>query len=242
VLRLPRVAEADVVAVLKAAHRRGPATLLYEAAHEAGLGREELFARASATFLGFCAGNLCDDLIDGDCTYLSPAVRCGPGVQCLLQQLWASRLLAAGVPPAAVEWAFSELAIAAAYEQLEAHTTRWDAATYREIGEGSAGRQWAADLRLLWAGTRLETSAATCGRDAAVLGHVHEDRTSDDGRFTSLSEDDRAEVLAWAAEAADRLASRGLRFTSLVLAAVAPTVAAAHGSRRGASSPTIAGP
>ena len=86
-LQLPDEARRDVVAALHAAGLPPLMQFLYEAGHEVGLSAETLRARATAAFLFFAAGNLADDLVDGDVDYLDPPVRLGPTVQFLLQHL-----------------------------------------------------------------------------------------------------------------------------------------------------------
>src|SRR5690349_9730988 len=89
-LELPDEARRDVLAALDAAQRHPVTQLLYEAAHEAALPREAMLARAAGVFCTFAAGNLADDLVDGDCTYFDaahPATRIAPTVQFLLQNL-----------------------------------------------------------------------------------------------------------------------------------------------------------
>src|SRR5690349_1576914 len=85
-LGLPEQAEQDVVTALEAA-QPGPLGLLYEAGMESGLRREMLLARGTGIFLSFAAGNLADDLCDGDCSYYPQPLKVGPYVQFLLQNL-----------------------------------------------------------------------------------------------------------------------------------------------------------
>ena len=96
-LALPEQAERDVVAALEAAHP-GPLALLYEAGVEAGLAREALLSRGTGIFLSFAAGNLADDLSDGECTYYARPSQVGPYVQFLLQNLAWSTLARAECP------------------------------------------------------------------------------------------------------------------------------------------------
>src|SRR5262245_38647406 len=85
-LALPDLVQEHLLAVVEAG-RPGPLPLLNEAAYEAGLPREEILTRCTGIFLSFCAGNLADDLMDGDCTYLDPPAKLGPCLQFLVQNL-----------------------------------------------------------------------------------------------------------------------------------------------------------
>ncbi|WNZ62436.1 class I SAM-dependent methyltransferase [Myxococcus sp. MxC21-1] len=156
-LGLPEVSERDVLAALEAA-QPGPLSLFYEAGAEAGLPREALMARGAGLFLSFSAGNLADDLIDGECTYHDPPIRVGPCVQFILQNLAFATLCGAQaqLPGPVLEEAVRTLAVAAGPQALEVRASDWTAPLFRQVAEGIAGQQWAAYLRVLWAGTVLE--------------------------------------------------------------------------------------
>src|SRR4051812_7396710 len=85
--RLPEVSERDVLAALEAG-RPGPMPFLYAAGVESGLPEQNFLARAAGIYIGFCAGNLADDLSDGDCTYLIEPSRIGPCTQLTLHTLF----------------------------------------------------------------------------------------------------------------------------------------------------------
>ena len=89
---LPEVSQEDLLAALKAG-RPGPLAFLYEAGAEASLPHQQLLTRAAAIYFFFCAGNLADDLSDGDCTYLAEPSRLGPCTQLTLQNLFFHTLL-----------------------------------------------------------------------------------------------------------------------------------------------------
>lgn len=205
---LPELAERDVLVALEAG-QPGPLPFLYEAGAEAGLPREVLMPRAVGLFFSFCAGNLADDVIDGDCTYYAEPLRVAPYVQFTLQNLaWAT--LARVVPAEALARGAAALVAAAGPQALEVRTREWTAPVYREVAEGIAGQQWAAYLRLLWAGTPLEEHAVA-GRHLGVAAHVAEDVRSEDARFFGMPPAHRREVLAWAREAAEEVRRRELR-------------------------------
>src|SRR5437870_2748803 len=84
--QLPNVSQRDLLAALEAG-RPGPLEFLYDAGAEAGVPHQKLLTRATAIYFNFCAGNLADDLMDSDCTYLSEPFRLGPCVQYILQTL-----------------------------------------------------------------------------------------------------------------------------------------------------------
>jgi hypothetical protein len=211
-LPLPDEARSDVLCTLEAA-RPGPLPLLYEAGAEAGLSRQPLLDRTCALFLGFAAGSLADDLIDGDADYFADPARRGPCLQYLLQNLCFAWLLESGVPAEALRRAGVELAVAAGQQHVELRTTTWSAPLYRSVAEGIAARQWAAYLSLLWAGTRLEASAWTVGWNTGIAGHVAEDVRSNDPRFFGLGPSERAEIIGWAREALGALKPFDLRCT-----------------------------
>ncbi|MCP3065674.1 hypothetical protein LXT21_43595 [Myxococcus sp. K38C18041901] len=222
-LELPDASERDVLAALEAA-QPGPLPLFYEAGAEAGLERSVLTARGVGLFLSFCAGNLADDLIDGDCTYYDAPLRVGPCAQFLLQNLaWATLAEPhAGVPLNVLEDGARMLALAAGPQALEVRAHEWTAPLFRRVAEGIAGRQWAAYLRVLWAGTRLEERAVQVGLALGVAAHVAEDIRSRDTRFTSMPVEDRLTVVTWARHAAESLRAQDLRCLDAALRRIEP--------------------
>jgi len=208
-LDLPEVAEQDVLAALEAA-RPGPLGLLYAAGREARLSNEVMLARGAGIFLSFAAGNLADDLCDGECGYYSEPVRVGPYVQFLLQNLAWATLAQAQVPEQALAQAAQGLAQAAGPQGLEVRTRQWTAPLFRQVAEGIAGQQWAMYLRLLWEGSRLAEHAMV-GRWLGIAAHVAEDVRSRDVRFFSMPEADQREVVRWARAAVVDVRLRGLR-------------------------------
>ncbi len=222
-LALPEVSERDVLAALEAA-QPGPLALFYEAGAEAGLPREALLTRGAGLFLSFCAGNLADDLIDGECTYHDAPLRVGPCVQFILQNLAFATLCGARarLPGPVLEEAFRTLAVAAGPQALEVRARAWTAPLFRQVAEGIAGQQWAAYLRVLWAGTVLEPRAAAAGRALGVAAHVAEDIRSRDARFTRMPEEDRHDVVSWARAAVQDLRRQDLRCLDAALRRIEP--------------------
>jgi hypothetical protein len=189
----PEECERDLLAILEAG-RPGPLTLLYEAGYEAGLDRDRLLARTAAIYIGFCAGNLADDLADGDVDYLAEPLRQAPGAQYLLHSLSFAELAASGLPSAAIECGARTLARSSSLQQIEVRTRVWTAARYLEVGESIAGLQWQAYLYLLWHGTPLEARAQEVGTAGGFVGFVISDLSARDPRLLSLTTDDRALV------------------------------------------------
>jgi hypothetical protein len=224
-MELPEVSERDVLATLEAG-RPGPLALFYEAGSEAGLPRQVLLARGAGLFFSFCAGNLADDLIDGDCTYHAQPLRVGPCVQFLLQNLAFSTLAGrdAQVPAPVLADATRALALAAGPQALEVRAREWTAPLFREVAEGIAGQQWAAYLRVLWAGTVLEPRAAEAGRALGVAAHVVEDIRSRDVRFISMPPEDRDAVVGWARGAVQALRRHDLRCLDAALRRIEPVL------------------
>lgn len=211
---LPEPAERDVLVALEAG-QPGPLPLFYEAGVDAGLPRELLLPRAAGLFFSFCAGNLADDVIDGEATYYAEPHRVAPYVQFALQNLaWAT--LAPVVPPEALARGAATLVAATGSEALEVRTREWTADVYRQVAEGIAGRQWEAYLGLLWAGTALAQRAGV-GRGLGVAAHVAEDLRSQDARFFGMPPAHRREVLAWAREAVGGVRREELRSLEAVL-------------------------
>jgi hypothetical protein len=218
-LQLAGTADREVLAALEAAKKLPLLQLLYEAGHEAALERDDLHVRAAGCFLSFAAGNLADDLIDGDCDYLDDPIRLGPSTQFLLQNAAYRCWLSSSAPQQAVWRAADHLARAAGPNHLEVRTERWTAALFRHVGEAIAGRQWAAYLEVLWGGTALEEQAERAGMGIGVVAHLAEDIRSEDPRWTTLSDDDKDEVRRWALDVAAELKPRGLATVGYVLRA-----------------------
>lgn len=217
---LPEVAEQDVLAALEAA-QPGPLGLLYAAGMEAELRHEVLLTRGAGIFLSFAAGNLADDLCDGECGYYPEPVRVGPYVQFLLQNLAWGTLAQAQVPGAVLSEAACELARAAGPQGLEIRTRQWTAPVFRQVAEGLAGQQWATYLRLLWDGTKLAEQAVG-GRWLGIAAHVAEDIRSGDARFFSMPEADQREVVRWARAAMAEVRLLGVRCLEAALQRIEP--------------------
>jgi hypothetical protein len=114
------------------------------------------------------------------------------------------------------------LALAAGPQALEVRAREWTAPLFRRVAEGIAGRQWAAYLRVLWAGTRLEERAVQVGLALGVAAHVAEDIRSKDTRFTSMPVEDRLTVVTWARQAAESLRAQDLRCLDAALRRIEP--------------------
>ncbi len=221
--QLPEVSQADIVAALKAG-RPGPLAFLYEAGAEAGLPDQKLLTRAAAIYFNFCAGNLADDLMDGDCTYLTEPFRLGPCVQYILQSLCFRTLLEAELPARTLDSVTRELVLAAGQQLIEVRTKQWGATVFREVAEGIAGRQWSAYLQILWCDTPLSGSALAVSMNAGLAGHVVKDISSRDPRYTTLPEADKREVIAWARVAAQALREQRLRCLDALLLTIDPVL------------------
>lgn len=203
-LKLPDDARRDVTLALEAA-LPGPLPVLWSAGREAGLSEERLLARGSGLFIAFAAGNLADDLCDGDCTLWPDPERHAPYVQYLLQNLALSELARGGLGADALGRMGWELARGAGPQALEVRTREWTPELYREVAEGIAGRQWAAYFTALLDGTGQEAQAAARGMALGIAAHTAEDRSSGDLRFYTLGAEDRAAICSWAADHAERL-------------------------------------
>lgn len=218
---LPEVSQQDLLAVLEAS-RPGTLVFTYEAGVEAGLPRQKLLTRAAAIYFGFCAGNLADDLTDGDCTYLSEPFRIGPCAQLILLTLFFHTLLEANLPRQTLSLAMQELVAAVGQQHVEVRTKRWNAQVFREVAEGIAGRQWSAYLQILWCDTVLASRAATVGMNIGRAILVWDDIRSGDPRYTTLPKADKREVLAWAMKAMQALRKENLRCLDALLQTIEP--------------------
>lgn len=213
---LPEEAERDVVSALEAGRAGdGPLQFVYDAGTEAGLPREEILCRGAAIFFSFCAGNLADDLVDGDCDYLDPPIRLGPTVQFILQHLSSATFLASAVTRDDLMTAAELLARAAGPQQLEVRTDRWTLERAKLVAEGVAGLQFAAYLCALWSGTPLSERAISVGGRLGIAAHVAMDLASNDPR--SLEAAERDALVRWAREAHEALAKEELRSVDAAL-------------------------
>lgn len=225
-LELPAVAEKDVLAALEAA-RPGSLSLLYEAGLNAGLERSVLLRRAAACHFAYAGGSLADDIADGDCTYLEEPLRTGTCAVFLLQHLFLKVMAGAGVPSEVLGAAAHLLVQAAARQHVEVRTTNWTAALFREVAEISAGAPFAAWLSMLWCDTPLQSRAISIGTHIGIVAQTAEDQRSGDPRFTTLSPEDRREVLQWSLDSVDALHRESLGFLTPFLRAEEPGLRAA---------------
>jgi len=220
---LPAISQTDLLAALNAG-RLGPLPFLYEAGMEAELPHQTLLTRAAAVYIGFCAGNLADDLSDGDCTYLVEPSRIGPCTQLTLHTLFFRVLAEAELPNPVLFSVAGELVAAIGQQHIELRTKQWTAPLFRQVAEGIAGRQWSAHLQVLWHDTALASRAATIGMNAGSAAHVVLDIQSQDPRYTTLPEADKREIVAWATAAAEELRKENLRCIDAVLRTIDPVL------------------
>ena len=224
-LELDADAERDFVLALEAA-RPGPLDLFYGLAHEAGLSRDELMLRTAGLFCGFAAGNLADDLIDGDCDYLSRPAAIGPSVQYGLQHLGYALLLRSDTDADAVAAMARHLALAGGAEHRERGS--YDAQKFIDVAEGIAGLQWQGYLPVLWAG-REGVDSSELGRVLGLALHVAEDIRSRDERFVSMSLADRRQIARWGLDLIEALKRAGSPCLARVADTLRPTCANAEG-------------
>jgi hypothetical protein len=220
---LPEAAERDVATALRASSS-GPLEFAYQAGADARLERGELLDRCAAVFFCFAAANLADDLADGDARYLPP--RAAPGAQFILHSLCFETLLGTSVGRRVVQDVATQLVMGGAQQQREVRTRAWTFPVSRDVAVGVAGRQYAAYLRILWAGSPLARRARRVGMDLGIAAHVAADVASGDPRVTTLSSRDRERLLAWAGEAMARLERVDLDCIRAVLKGLSPTTGA----------------
>lgn len=189
-------AERAVVAALEAAVT-GPLNWMYEAVLEGGLPATTARTRAAAVLLLFAAGNLADDLADGDCDYLEAPLREGPAVQYLLHNL-AVATLTTELPADVLGCVTLDLAGAATMQPAELHAATWDADLTMRVAHALGGLQYRAYAQVAWFGSPFASRAAETGERLGCVGFVAEDVRSRDRRYWSLPDRDRKSVRDWA--------------------------------------------
>lgn len=215
-LDLPSPAESDLLAVLEAG-RSGPLQFFFDALAEARVVGEPARRRGAAVYFCYCAGQLADDLADGDCDYLEAPHRTGPSAQFILQNLFFRTGVSAGLEPAVLHAVAGDLARGAGAQHIEVRTVEWSEPTAREVAEGISGLQFSAYLRLLWAGTALAECASRIGLALGIAAHVAHDVHTRDPRFWGLAEDERASLLVWARDRIGSLREEKLASVDAVL-------------------------
>jgi hypothetical protein len=221
---LPEASRRDLLAALEAG-RPGPLAFLYDAGAEAGLPRQTLLRRAAAVYLSFCAVNLCDDLTDDECSYLSEPFRSGPCTQAILHHLFFALLAEENLPGAVVAAVVQDLIAAGGAQHIEIHTRQWRASVLREVAEGIAGRPWSAYLQIVWHGTDLARRAARIGMNVGQVTLLWEDIGSGDARYATLPTAEKYEIVTWATVVAEALRRENLRCLEAVLKAIDPVFA-----------------
>lgn len=212
----PEVSRRDLLAALEAG-RPGPLTFLYDAGLEARLPRHTLLRRAAAIYLGFCAVNLCDDLTDDECTYLSNPFHSGPCTQAILHHVFFALLAEEGLPSAALTAVAHDLITAGGAQHLEMHTRQWSAPVFREVAAGIAGRPWSAYLRILWHDTEFASRAAEIGMKVGQVTLLWEDINSGDARYATLPAAEKHEIVTWATTLVDALRKENLQCLKTML-------------------------
>ena len=220
-LRLTIEADRALVTALRAA-LPGPSRALLGAGADAGLDPEQTLDRATAAFLIFAAYNLSDDLSDGECDYLSAGE--GPAVLLLVHGLALAALHDLGLPGEVHHQIVADLFRAEEAQVLEVRTQQWDRARWTTVADGIAGAQWAAYLRLMWAGTALADQAPAVARSLGRVALLAGDIVSQDRRWTDLTPPDGEAALDDALEHARLLRATGLAFVHPTLDACEPVL------------------
>jgi hypothetical protein len=179
---------------------------LFEAALEAGCETGLALDRAAGLALHLGALQLADDLADGDCDYLEPAVGVGTAAQYLLQSLFVPAMLAARVNPDDLHLACMHFARGGAPQILEVRGPVWTLESARMLAQTFGGEYMVGNLCLAWSGTAMAARAEAIGMPLGIALHVASELRSRDIRVMSLDAPARAELVDWAAGHA-----RGLR-------------------------------
>lgn len=185
--------------------------LLDALGREVGLGGAELERRVTAALFEFAAIQLADDLADGDCGYLRPAIEVGPGAQWLLQHLFHAVLLETGVSREDLRAALADLLVVGSAQQDEVRGGPWTLERASTAATGLNGHQYAAYFRLLFAGTSRAPIAVPLGHAFGFAMHVVTDRVSRDARWMGLEARERGALRDEALAAVEKARTHGLR-------------------------------
>jgi hypothetical protein len=188
----------------------------YEAALDSGKPRPDAMARSVAATLEYAAIQLADDLVDGDCDYLSPP-RQRAILLLELQALFMDAALACGIEPGALARAIALLLQVGKAAREEIEIRRWTLPAARRMAFKLNGAQHAAYLELLWADSPLESLAGSVGHDLGVVAHIATDVATGDPRFWALGHGDRAALVRHARGLCDRLADRRIASVDMVV-------------------------
>ena len=221
-LRLDIEVDRLVVRALRAAAPEARQVLV-QAGLDGGLRREDAINRAATCFFTSSAFNLSDDLSDGDCDYLPPAP--AQAVVLILHSLFVAGLRDLHLPPDVEGQVLQDLVATEEAQVLETISTSWDATRLRIVTDGIAGSQWAAYLRVMWAGTRMEELSSEVARNFGRVVLLAGDITTADPRYTTLSGADRRSVLKDALTSLHALESIDTQITQSVVAGCGPVLA-----------------
>ena len=221
-LRLDIEVDRLVVRALRAAAPEARQVLV-QAGLDGGLRREDAINRAATCFFTSSAFNLSDDLSDGDCDYLPPAP--AQAVVLILHSLFVAGLRDLHLPPDVEGQVLQDLVAAEEAQVLETISTSWDATRLRIVTDGIAGSQWAAYLRVMWAGTRMEQLSSEVARNFGRVALLAGDIMTADPRYTTLSGADRRSVLKDALTSLHALESIDTQITQSVVAGCGPVLA-----------------
>jgi hypothetical protein len=191
----------DLVAVLEA-HHGAWINVWQDAGLDAGLAREELIGRGVALYFLSATCNLCDDVMDGDATYV-PAPD-APLAQIVAHNAFVHALARTTVSRPGIAHATRMLFDVARYQHTELNAPPWDEERYRELARCSGGRQVAAYLRILWDGTPFEAEAEATGEALGAAIFVRADVADRDARLLAMPAATVRGLLEWAAAAAAR--------------------------------------
>lgn len=196
--------------------------LVYEAGRDAGLSDHGTCARGMAILFQYGAIQVCDDICDGDASYLPDVQRDGPIVLMMLQQAYLDALADARTGAETLERAARHLCCVGSGQYEELRTRRWTLARALNTACGLNGEQYAAYFTLLWTGTPLGPRAVSVGLDLGMLVHVSTDLLTGDPRFHSLRVSERIQLLQRARAAGIRLGQTAIRSVTRVAATALP--------------------
>lgn len=177
-------------------HGEGNFCKLWEAlGPEIGLAGEEFLRRGVALYYWFCTLNLVDDIMDGDCDYVTPREQ--PLAVLAMCNEMERALARTTIRKSALVDSATRMGWCISGQSSEANGCG-SMNEYIEIGDRIAGDQFAVYFGLFADGTTFEKDAGECGRMYGRAAHVLKDFRDKDSRLLECG--DVPGVVAWALE------------------------------------------
>lgn len=201
---LPPEAANDLLRVMRA-NRSDTVGMLLDAALDAGLSPESAIERCVGIYFNICTLQIADDLADGDCDYLDPAVGAGTAAQYSLQLLCWISLLRSGLPQSVLLRSAEGLLRGAGPQHFEIRTQTWRPELTRALAQGFGVEHMSAYLHLLWHGTPLAERAQEIGALVGKVLFYYVELKHEDPRLLTLDGQTREALLGEALTALEAL-------------------------------------